>query len=338
MRSRISAALFLSACASTASAHSIKQRVGGYSDNQGVSRQRIGYDLGVESGASTRIDGLTGSSINMSATIDKYSNSEEPSKYDTAVYGGATRQNRSGSLGATQTWDKITETRIMGNFATDGAITSRSLAAGASQWLAHETVRLSFDVSRTVVEAPLFQILDFDSVEVGNPPLVTATGMSAGVRHLATPTTMIDYQAGHVASENRPATYTGGIGVRQYAPSADGAVHASVTRAINRGTITTDTSYGQVDAWIADISWLQNLWRGAIGKVGYRYYREEETTRAYEDLKQTGTDMMTAGLSHEFKKGEVASAPVTLDMTYARYLTNVNVAATSLELGIGAKF
>jgi hypothetical protein len=347
MRNGFVASLAFSLCASAvvgvsgedvALAHTVKQRVGAYADSQGLSRQRVGYDVGVENGASSRVPGLSGSAFNVSATLDQFSTEGEPSAYDEKVYGSTKRQSRSANVSASQVWDKLTETRVLGSFATDGAVKSRSYAAGVSQWVGRETVRLSIDVSRTIVEQPLFQILDYDFVEVGNPPLTTATGVSTALRHLATPTTMIDYQAGHVVTENRPATYSGGIGVRQFVPILDGALHVAGTRALNRGTITPDTTYGQVDAWIGDVSWLQNLWRGGLAKLGYRYYREDETTRAYEDEKVLGTDMITAGLSHEFKKGEVAASPVTVDLTGTRYLTNIDVAASSVELGVGARF
>ena len=91
--------------------------------------------------------------------------------YDREFYGSSYRTNQSATVSATQTWERLTETRVMGAYATDRVVKSRSWAVGVSQWIWHESIRLAFDLSRTLIDQPLYQYLDFDSQEVGNPTI-----------------------------------------------------------------------------------------------------------------------------------------------------------------------
>lgn len=322
-----------------ASAHALRQKVAGYRDNQGLSRERLSLNTTVDAGAGK--SGLSDSNFQLLLQRDQYRlESMEERKYEEEIYGSSFRVNNTATLGANQTWDKITETRVMGSYQTDGEVRARSFSGGASQWLNHETVRLSFDVSRTIVERPLFAILDFDSETVAEPTLATSTGASVGLRHLATPTTIVDYGTSRVESVGRPASQSGTVAVRQFLPPLRGALHAGALRALNRGYISNDTTYGQVDAVSYDAAYLQNLWRGALARVGYRYYKEDETTRAYADEKVFGSDTISAGLSQELPKGAVdgLSQPLTVEISGARYLTNTGIAATTGELGVTARF
>jgi hypothetical protein len=161
-----------------------------------------------------------------------------------------------------------------------------------------------------------------------------------GVRHLATPTTIVDYGLSQVAADNRPHANSGSIGVRQFVPPVEGAVQITGTRSYNRGYVTTDSTYGQVDAWIGEVAWLQTIAPGGKCRVGYRYYREDETTRAFENEQVFGSDTMSVGLSQDVPKEAVDSlpTPVTLELAYARYLTNAGISASSYEFGVSARF
>lgn len=322
-------------------AHSIKQKAAGYEDNDGHTRQRVAYDMTIDGGGAKSVP-LTDSTYTLAVQADQFQNTEvRNDTYDREIYDGSDyRMSRQAQLSATQTWDKLSETRVLAAYATDQKVKSKTWGVGFSQWVWSETIRLAFDLSRTILEQPLYQYLDFDSQEVGNPTIASSTGITLGVRHLAGPTTILDYTVGYTATENRPATKAGTVAVRQFLPSLDGAVHASVTRADNRGYVTVESNYGQVDAWIGELAYLQNLWKGGHLRTGYRYYKEDEITRAYEDQQVFGSDTGSVGLSQDLPKGwaENVQVPLTLEMSGARYLTNVGIAATSFEAGVTAKF
>ncbi len=322
--------------ASEAWAHSLKQKVGGYADNDGLARQRVGLDAVVDGGMG---EALTGSSYTLSATRDAYTDERGgANEYEKQVYGSGHRLNRALTVGAVQTWDRVVETHALVSGATDDFVKSRTWSAGFSSWLRHETVKVGVDLSRTVVDQPVYRILDFDSREIGNPALMSSTGTTLTVRHLATSRTVMDYSLGYIEAANRPATRTATVAGRQFFPGLGGAANLTVARGINRGNLATDTTYGQVDAWQAETGWAQNLWAGALAKLGYRYYKEGETTRAYSDEKVFGSDTMSFGLSQEFKPHGARQVPITVECAAARYLTNIGVAARSFEAGLTARF
>ncbi len=340
MRSTIPCMALCLGLASQAHAHSIKQKVAGYNDTDGRSRERVSYDMTVQGGTSSALN-MTDSSYGLVLQNDSLKNdSMRDDQYDRDIYGSSYRTNQSVSASATQTWDRLTETRVLTAYATDHEVKSRTWSVGLSQWIWHETIRLAFDLSRTLIDQPLYQILDFDSEEVGNPTIASSTGATVSARHLASSTTIVDYSIGHIATDNRPDSNSASVAVRQFLPPMDGAVHGGVTRAYNRGYVTTATNYGQVDAWIYDLAYLQNLWPGAHARLGYRYYKEDQTTRAYGDDTVLGSDTTSLGFSQDLPKRAIDNigVPLTIEAAAARYLTNVAIAATSFELGVTAKF
>lgn len=324
--------------ANQAFAHSVKQKAGTYADNEGRERQRLQMDIGFEAPSSGT---MTANSFVLSAGRDKFTFGKgADSAPNRELYGENFREQNIFTLATSQTWEKVTDTRVSATFQNDDKVTARSLSAGASQWIYGETVRISYDLSRTVVEQPEFRFLDYDSQEVGNPPFVSSVGSTVGVRHLATTTTIMDYSVSRIENENRPATNAATVGVREFLPTADAAIHANVTRSDNRGYIGTDTTYGQVDAWSFETAWLQTLWQGATGRMSYRYYKEDETTRAYKDQKVFGSDMYSMSFIQHLGKKAVdnINVPLQLEVGAAKYLTNVGIAANSYEMGLSAKF
>jgi hypothetical protein len=314
-----------------AGAGQVEQKIGAYQDNQGLGRQRL--MLGAGADLKPQGDRLTGSRLNLDVTRDFFQQADfEENPYDKEVYGSGYRVTNSAALSATQTWSKLTDIRQLASYSSDEAIKSRSFGLGGSHWFWHESLRLSLDVSKTQVNQPYFPILDYDSVAVATPTNVNSTGVTFGLRHLASTTTIIDYSYTQVQTSNRPATHAGGVAVKQFVPEWNAAVHVSVTRALNRGRITADTTYGQVDAWTEEIALLKNLWMGALAKVGYRRYAEDETTRAYEDEKVFGSDTVSGGFSLDVDKD------MTIEVTAARYVTNTDVAARTGEVGVSTRF
>jgi hypothetical protein len=318
--------------------HSVKQKAGTYADNQGRERQRLQMDLGGEMPTSGK---MTANNFVLSVGRDKYvfgdGTDSSPSR---ELYGENFREQNIFTLSTGQTWEKVTDTRVSATFQSDDKVTARSVSAGASQWIFGETVRVSYDLSRTVVEQPEFRFLDYDSQEVGNPPNVSSVGSTVGVRHLASTTTIMDYSVSRIENENRPATNSGTVALREFVPTLDAAVHINVNRSYNRGYIGTDTTYGQVDAWSFETAWLQTLWKGASGRMSYRYYKEDETTRAYADEKVFGSDLYSVSFIQHLGKKAVdnLNVPLQLEVGAAKYLANVGVAANSYEMGVTAKF
>lgn len=332
---------YATAARATSSGAAVKQILGGYGDNQGRSRQRLGYDLnsGAMGGASLPLT----LNADLLLTRDQYSHTQmRDASYEREVYGAGGKVNDSAALTLAETVAKQTEIRQLASFATDHFSTIKSWGLGLSRWLRSDTIRAGVDVTRTEIDQPPYEVLDVDFQTVANPPIATSTAATLSLRHLATPTTIIDYNATHVATANRPDTQVAALALRQYLPPWRGAVHTAVTRALNRGTITTATTYGQVDAWIIEAAYLQHLGAQTRGRLGWRYYREDERQRAYGDRSTLGTDLFTAGLANEWRwagNGGQGTAPTTLqiELSAGRYLTNIGLAANIVELSLGGK-
>ena len=328
------AAVAIFSMAGSAAAHSISQKVGGYSDNEGMTRQREELDSSIDGKVGQT---LSASTYTLSLVRDAYqSDNSTASEYLRQIYGSGSRLNRQATVSATQTYDRVTETRALVSYGTDDVVKVRTWSVGASEWYNHETVRLAIDVSRTIVDQPVYEILDYDSRSIGNPTVTTAAGATLGLRHLATPTTLVDYTLAWLEADNRPATQTGSVAIRQFVTPLHGAIHGGLARSLNRGYIDTNSTYGQVDAWQGDAAWVQNLWTGGLARIAYRYYKEDETTRAYADEKVFGSDTTTFGISQEFKMS--GGVPVTLDAATGRYASNIGVSARTYEAGMTARF
>ena len=333
------AAVLGAALSSPAKATTFKQTVGGYGDNQGLARQRLGLD--VSQTLQPTASALTTAKFAVQGTRDLYQRTRlGQDEYSKEVYGTGSRTTDSGTVSASQTWRKLTDTRAAVSLTSDGRVSARSFGVGASQWLFGESLRLGIDVTRTMVEQPLFPVLDVDFQTVANPTLASATATAVTLRHLATPTTMVDYGATYVVTSNRPDTRGGSVAVRQFIPPADGAVHMAVTRAINRGRLTAATTYGQVDAWIYEGAYVQNLGPGTRCRAGWRSYREDEITRAFGDELALGTDWWTIGIGHEWSRRDapVGGIPLLVEINGGRYLTNTGLAANVLEASLTGRF
>lgn len=322
-------------------AFTIEQRVGGYADSGGLTRQRIGYDLGWDSKTSSGDAALSGQSISITLLRDQYMRTSMlEDEYARRFYGSGYRVLQTANLSASQTWGRLSESRQLLTFASDGVVTFRGGGGGGGLWLFHETLRVGMDFLRMTVVQPEYRVLDFDSQEIGTPPLVTSSGATFSLRHLATPTTIMDYTAQGIWADNRPPTTSWSISVRQFVPFLSGAIHGGGSRAINRGALSVDTNYGQVDAWIFDGAYLQSIGRHTHAKVGYRYYREDETTRVYADELTVGTDRFVVAFSHDLQKGMIVDVPypLTVDGAFSRYLTNTQLVARSFEVGLTGRF
>jgi hypothetical protein len=167
-----------------------------------------------------------------------------------------------------------------------------------------------------------------DFREVANPTSIQGTAGALDIRHLARPTTVVDYSWGVSALTGRPLYRAFDVRVREFFPLLKGAGHVGVHRAVNRGAIQPDSPSGELSAWRADLSWWQNLWDGGLFKASYRYYQEDEKTRAFGDLVTFGSDTVTAGLAQRFDKG------LELACSASRYLTNTDLHGSGFEVTV----
>lgn len=319
-------------------AHSFKQRLTGYEDNDGLSRRRQSYGLGLEN-VNVRQDVRVDATLNYTNDLYRFDDISEDD-YQKKIYGDNKKQIHQITTNLNQTWGKLTETRLLYSRQGDGYVDNYSYGIGVSRWVWSESLRFSVDFSRTVVSQPLYQYLDSDVRVVGDPSLLTANGVSLGVRHLASTTTIMDYGYSELYNSNRPKTTTLSVGARQFITELQAAVHGSVAYARNKGKIGLDTTYGEVDAHILDVNFLKSLWQGANARIGYREYKEREIERAFRDIKILASDTVSVGFEQEInpKQWDALPVPVKLEVTAARYANNDGVSAGIVEGGITATF
>lgn len=321
-------------------AHSVSQSFGSYEDNQGRDRQRVGVALGLDFQNQSQM--MSSSNYSVTATRDYYQNKEaanNDSHNEREMYEGSQKINDAFTSAISQTWNRLTDTRIIGAVNKDEVMSSRTIGAGVGQWFFHEVLQLNLDVSRTFVEKPPQDTLDLDAELITLPATVDSTGTTLSIKHLATPTTIAQYSYTQVQSTDRPPFHTIAVGVRQFIPAINGAVHTNVARMLNRGPISTDTRKGEASAWQGEMAYLQNVWQGARLRLGYRMYVEDEVTRATESEKVYGSDTISVSAVQEIPKGTFAGGrPMSIQAGSSRYLNNDHVSASTYEMGLIAQF
>jgi hypothetical protein len=347
----------------TADADSIRQQAGFYEDSNGLQRQRLrldgAFDLRANGGGPATSDSLVGalaSSIRRSVSSSTLSLGIERDIYRdsaiqrddkmTAYYEGGRRVRDGWNLGWNSTFSKLTDMRLLTSAQNDGVVRARNFAAGVSRWIWHESIQLNLDFSRSLVDRPELTIVDADTESISPPPLLTSTGTTLSVKHLALPTTVTNYSATLIVTNERPLRQDYQFGVKHYLKSQKAALHGDVVRSINRGKLENTTIDGQLDAWIFEVAYLQTLMDGAFSRLAWRQYREDEVTRdSYQDELVRGTDLWSLSLLADLKK-LAGLAPVNLELSHSRYRTNPIVAGTvakrttaaTYEIGAAAKF
>jgi len=325
-------------------AHTVEQQLNAYEDSEGLNRQRMNVNLGL---LFSHPGSINETSYNLDVRRDIVrDNNLIGNDYSQDVYEGGDQVQDAVTLSASQTWEKLTSTRILASASMDEQVRSRTYGAGLSRWVAHESLQLSFDLSRTVVDRPKFEVLGVDSDIESPPTIVNAVGTTLGIKHLATTTTVMDYTVMHAETNDRPPANTYGVGVKQFIPITTSAVHANVARAVNRGRVTNESNYGEVSAWLGEVAFLQYFKSKTSAKFSYRYYQEDEVTRIEKDELTRGSDAIALNFAQEIPKGTVDSlqVPVVLHIGASRYLTNAidasgtKVAANTIEAGVQAKF
>jgi hypothetical protein len=304
-------------------AHSFTQSLGGYSDNSG----RTGRQVGVQGALDFAETDAVQFSADRSQTFDP---DVVEDQFSRDVYGTGASKVDSFSLSATRTFAKLTDLTLSGSGAFREGGRSTGGGINVSHWFFHETFRAGLDVSRTFVNQPALAFLDYDSELITPKTETTSSAATVTLRHLATPTTITEYALGRVLRTDRPAEARYRVMVRQYVPKIKAAVEGQVERIFNRGTITTENAYGSVDGWIGAASYTQNLSRLNRARFAYRYYREDEETRAYKDHLIRGADSYSLYLSHDFARSRGAG----IQAGVVRYVANDGLSAAAVDFGV----
>ncbi len=328
-----------------AHAVSFRQQLGHYQDSVGVQRQRLQVDLGTDL---KHLGLISQSAYSLSFAEDRYRNgrlldNNVDDSYVRELYEGGDRLQRTLSLGFLQTWNTLTESRLSYVRFGDERTAANTYGLGASRWIWDESIRFSLDYSQTSLERPEFEILGQDVESITPPPQMQARAASLGMRHLATPSTIMDYTVSQIESSDRPAAQNYIVSIRQFIPALQGAVHGQIARAINRGVISKRTPFGEVDAWIVELAYLQTLWQGGRTRFSVRQYREEEVTATDRNRYYTGSDLLSAAFSQELNV-LVAKTPLSIELGHSQYRTSdidakgTRIVARTFEAGVSAKF
>jgi hypothetical protein len=311
--------------------HTASNDIGSYTNNEDLSRIKGSGSLLLD------FDHQGGS---LTSTIYNFMFSQERNKQGEEgddLYEKST--TNTGSFQAFQIWNKLLETRQSLAVAKEGDVNVASGGFGVSQWLHHETYRISLDLNKTTVKKPTSEYLDVDSNIVMLQERVDSETVTVGLRQLATTTTIVDYGASVTTSTNRPDAKQYDLGLKQFIPPLDAAIHLNGSKYDNRGQVGLNTSEGSLEGQEATFAWLQNLWDDASGRVAYRYYREDETTRAYGDELTFGSDTVTFGISQKFSLGtKRAFSDYKIHAAMSRYITNTDIKANIYEIGLGSTF
>jgi hypothetical protein len=324
--------------ANMAASHEVSQRLGGYKSSDGESRSAGGVSASLEPKGFGRLP-ITSAAYTFDAGIERIrSNDLSTNEYMQLHFPEGSRLQRSAGLQTVHTVSKITDIRAGGSWGSDDVSTSRSANAGVGHWWLNDTVQTNIDISRTINERPESSILDYDAQLIRLAPSVDSAGGVLTAKYLATPTTVWAAAYTRIVSSDRPQIDAYTLQLKQFFPAITGAVHGSISRIINTGEVTTSTNAGSLAGVQAEVAFLKSLWRDASMRLGYRFVREDEETRATGDHLVYGADSYSLGLLQDFKKGVVTDRPTSAHIVATRYLSNAGYGAVMGEAGLAVKF
>ena len=145
--------------------HSVKQKFGSLEDSSGTSRRS--FNMSANADVPVYSNDMSAAGFSVSMGRDNYNFQIEEDAENTIEQS----VSNSWSVGTSQTWDRITDTRVSASFSEDETSSARSFGGGFSQWFIHETLRLSVDLSRTIIDRQPVMYLDYDSREISLPQL-----------------------------------------------------------------------------------------------------------------------------------------------------------------------
>jgi hypothetical protein len=163
-------------------------------------------------------------------------------------------------------------------------------------------------------------VLDADLEILSPPSIKRGYGYTLSLKHLASPTTITKYGLGQTFTNDRPVLQQLSFSLKKFMTATNGAVHFDLTRLINRGDLGLTSTYGQVDAWIIEGAYLQQIDKKSRARVAGRQYREDEMTRVQKDKYFMGSDMASVGVQHDFRTA--SGNDISAELIFAWYKTN----------------
>lgn len=318
-----------------ASAHEVHQRVGGYSSSEGESRMMTKF-TGL---ADAQI--FSNSDLQLSVSLSAQSESiRSEDVYTQKYFDRGRRLNRNFGIDTLFTFAKKTEITMGGSDGGDSVTKTRSASVGVSQWFLGDQLRVGVNAATAKISRPEDSFLDYDSATIIVPDEVVSSIAGLTIKAILNPKTTVSGSYSLATSTERPILRAWTTGFKQYFDDCDCALHGDVGRVINLGQLDTTMSVGELTGTQFSLAYLQSLWPKAHARLGYRYAREDEFTRAYEDHLVFGADSYVAAFSQEIDGVEFAGRDRTLlvDMAATRYLHNKSGTATTLEFGGTVKF
>ncbi|MEI6834316.1 MAG: hypothetical protein WCL28_10035 [bacterium] len=316
-------------------AHEVDQRVGSYSSSDGESRVMARFLGTADAPVFAGGDGVF--SLSLSAQSE---NVKSDDSYTTKNFEDGRRVDRNFGMDGSLIWAKRTELTVGGSAAGDSVSKIASARVGLGQWLFGDQLRLGIKVSSSKTSRPEDSFLDYDSATVSVLPNVSSTVGGVNLKAILNPKTTFSGDYTVATSSERPPLRAWIVGVKQYFDGCDCAIHGDLGRVINLGKLNTNMSVGELTGSQFSISYLQSLWQKAHSRLSYRYAREDEFTRAYEDHLVFGADSYVAALSQELPGDVIGGGDKTvlLDLAATRYLHNKAGSATTVEVGGSVKF
>ncbi len=334
MKKIILSAIVISAC--QVSAHELDQRIGGYQSEEGESRSMA--RLTGRGNLPAMLSGDVTSDLVLSGSIETLRSDAaafDDNAYMKENFPGHVRYERNVGVDSEWTFAKRTDFAVGGGMSGDGVTKSKTKRGSVGQWFLGDQLRLGFAGSATETTRPAAQILDTDYTRLDIRPDVRSTSTGVSAKAILNPTTIVNADYTQVRSTDRPALHAWNAGVREHIVSCDCAVHGDVGRVINIGAINTNMTDGELTGTQWGLAYLQTLWAEGHFRLGYRFAREDEYTRAYGDHLVFGSDSYTAAISHEIS-GETTKT--LIDVAATRYIRNKNGTGTALEMGAAVKF
>lgn len=317
----------------------VTQRLGGYSSSEGETRSM--FKLSGRADAPVMMSGNLQSSFNLSAVAENARFKREAYASDDYIkknFSSGQKSDRSVDGGFDWIYTKRTELSIGATRASDSVTTTEGGRASIGQWFLGDQLRVGVSAQRFFTSRPKTTPLDKDAVTL-NPNAKLATEvLGTSLKVILNPTTIVTADYGYVENTDRPPLSSYALGVRQFLPTCACAVHGDFARVINLGKLNTNMTTGELTGTQWGVAYLQTLPGNLHGRIGYRYAREDEFTRAYQDHLVFGADSYTGALSKEVQGGDVLPKPMTFDMALTRYVHNAAGSATTVEMGAGMKF
>ncbi len=323
------------------SASEVSERLGGYSSSDGETRTL--FKMSGRADAAATLSGNLQTTLNLSAMTERAryeGKSFSDDDYIKKNFTSGRKADNSIDGSIDWTFSKRTEISIGASRSSDSIIQSNSARINVGQWLLGDQLRLGVAAQRVFTDRPKTNPLDKDAVTLTPSPKVLTESLSPSLKAILNPTTIISADYSYVKSTDRPLLHAYNVGLKQFFPGCECAVHGEAGRTINLGELNTQMTSGELTGMQWSIAYLQTLPGNTHGRLAYRYAREDEFTRAYSDHLVFGADSYTAALAKEFQSGskDGAQRPILVDLALTRYLHNEAGSATTVEMGAGMKF